>query len=147
MCFLWFRVQALNTNLFTLSAKQLARPFGDQASKCFQTPPQFLFFWPELICLQHIQVTSLRKVTFSLRTKPGIKWTRKVLYTHRIWWLPGASALLTIKPEILWQPPLGTERGMAGAECLSMKSEGKELALWGHQWLDHFTVESSEIGA
>lgn len=147
MSFLWFRVQALNTNLFTLSAKQFARPFGDQASKCFQTPLQFLFFWPELICLQHIRVTSLRKVTFSLRAKPGINGLTRCCTSTAFWRLPGASALLTIKLEILWQPPLGTGRGMAGPERLSIKSEGKEPALWGCQSLDHFPVESGEIGA
>jgi len=36
---------------------------------------------------------------------------------------------------------------MAGAERLSIESEGKEPALWGHQWLDYFMVESIEIGA
>lgn len=93
---------------------------------------QFLFSWPELICLQHIQVTSLReKSPSAYAQRQALNGLRRCCASTTFWWLPGASTLLTIKPEVLWQPPLETEQGVAGAECLSIRSEGKGPELWG----------------
>lgn len=126
MCFLLFRVPALNSNLFTLSTKQSARPFADQVGECFQISLQFLFFWSELICLQKIWVTTREKSHSIYAQIQTLKGLRRCWTSTRFLWLAGASALLTTKPEILWQPAWVTEEGMVEAECLDTKSKGKE---------------------